>query len=118
MSASSQTFAHEVTNIPALIAISRCLEVSLDTANRDQCWPQTLCGTVTFMDRVTRIIMVVVGALLIASTFQKTMLMRHGRSGPWTYTVNPFGKVCLFLLGCLSIFCGLTGITELWRFSK
>ena len=65
-----------------------------------------------------RAFMIAFGLLFAVGAFQKDARMRYSRSGPWTYTVTPFGRVCWFLLGALLIFVGVTQITEFWYFSQ
>jgi len=61
---------------------------------------------------------VALGLGVAVSAFRKDLRMRFGRSGPWTHTVTPVGRVCFFLMGCVLILYGLTGITEYWYFAK
>ena len=65
-----------------------------------------------------RIFAVAIGLVFAVIAFKKDIGIRKGRTGPVAHTVTPTGRICLFLIGVLCVFVGVTGITEFWYFSK
>lgn len=70
------------------------------------------------MSVFVRVLMVLIGPLFIFAACKKDArmyrLFSRGRGPGAELTV--VGRICVFLIGALSIFVGLTGITEFWRF--
>ena len=71
------------------------------------------------MDIFTRVVMVIVGGMFAISAFHKDFGLSGPFSrGPATHKATLVGRACFFLVGAISVFSGLTGITEFWTFSK
>lgn len=61
---------------------------------------------------------VLIGPLFIFASLSKDTRLRRAFSrgrGPGM-EITVVGRLCLFVMGALLIFVGLTGITEFWRF--
>ena len=66
---------------------------------------------------LTRSVSLVVGTVfLVLAVHKDTRIRRKG--SVHLRELTKVGRICLFLMGALSIFVGLTGITEFWRFSN
>jgi len=63
--------------------------------------------------------MVIVGGMIAISAFSKDFGLGGPFSrGPATRKATLVGRICFFLAGAISVFSGITGITEFWTFSK
>ena len=79
-----------------------------------------LLGIVYMMDWLMRTMAVALGLGCVADSFRKDPRIRYGLlvPGPCAHTINQFGRICIFLVGFVLIFYGLTGIKEYWHFPK